>query len=103
MTEFVFQEVAEHKSDVFHDFESGRDSKKILSTSCHISAVQVVISILQICLKCPARVSKENYLWQKESSHRCFFMMHHYLMKNVTFCNCYKMYIIIAAILLTNI
>lgn len=35
VTELVFQEVAEHKSDVFHNFEAERDSRKILSVSCH--------------------------------------------------------------------
>lgn len=54
----MFQEVAEHKSDVFHDFEAGRDSEKVISASCHISVVQVVMRIVQEPLNNPALVSK---------------------------------------------
>lgn len=58
----MFQEVAEHKSDVFQDFEAGRDSKKMLSASCHISAVQVVIRILQVSLNHPVHPSIQTKL-----------------------------------------
>lgn len=43
--EHLFQEIAEHKSGSFPDFEVGRDSKKLLSACCHIYAVEVAIRI----------------------------------------------------------
>lgn len=58
--ELLFQEVAEQKSDVFHNFKAERDSGKMLSVSCPSSAVQIVIRILQVPLNSPTWVSKAN-------------------------------------------
>lgn len=60
LMELVFQEIAEHKSDSFHDFEVGRNSKKLLSACCHTCTVQVTIRILQVPLKSPAQAPKAN-------------------------------------------
>lgn len=56
--EHLFQEIADHKSGSFPDFEVGRDSKKLLSAYCHIYDVEVAIRILQVPLNSPAQAFK---------------------------------------------